>query len=119
MDNNKWLKDLKAGDLVIVSPGASYNSDYVATVTYTTATQVHIGGTKYDRANGREKGANSWHRSRLEQATPAAIEAIRLREEIGRLVRKFADLNWRKLPIDALEQIERIIAANQKEEGKQ
>lgn len=118
MANNDWLKDLKAGDTVIVSPGASYNPDYLDKVIKTTATQIHCGNCKFRKSDGRQMGGRVFHTAWLEEPTPAAVEAIHLREEVGRLARKFADLNWRKLPLAALEQIERIVAENTKEKGR-
>lgn len=120
MDNNDWLKNLKAGDTVIVSPGASYNPDYLSEVTKTTATQIHCGNWKFRKQDGRQMGGNAFYTAWLEEPTPAAIEAIRLREEISRLALRFShSMNWYKLPLAALEQIERIISENApKEKGK-
>lgn len=119
MANNTWLQNLKAGDPVIVRPGIGRNNEYVATVTHSTPTQIHVGHAKFRRSNGDQIGVRVWDASDLLEPTPAAIETIHLRDEIIRRARQFGELNWRKLPIDALEQIERIIAANmEKDEGK-
>jgi len=108
-DDNNWLQNLKPGDSVIVSPGATYTPDYVAMVTRTTATQIHIGNVKFRRTNGREVGGDRWHSADLREPTPDALAAVRLREHKARLLSKFRETRWGRLPLSVLEEIERMV----------
>ena len=118
MQNDDWLKDIKAGDTVINSPSIGRNNEYTATVTHATKTRIHIGGTKY-RRDGREIGGSVWHRTYLHEATPAAIAAIHRRERVSKLARTFAEMQWHKLPLEVLETIEGIVAENWPKEKEQ
>lgn len=74
MSRYNWLKDLKAGDKVIVSSRWHRTIQTVDKVTPTG--RINIGATVYDNT-GRERGSQSWSYGKLEQATPEAIEKIR------------------------------------------
>lgn len=94
-DNNNWLQNLQPGDSVIVSPGATYTPDYLVTVTRTTQTQIHVGHSKFRRMDGRQ-----------------------MREHKARLLNKFRETRWGRLPLSVLEEIERIVDEHMPKERK-
>ena len=117
-NNNTWLQNLQPGDSVIVSPGATYTPDYVATVTRATATQIHIGHAKFRRMDGRQIGGGKWYSADLREPAPDAVAAIREREQKVRLANKFSGTRWGRLPLSVLEEIERIVDEHMPKEGK-
>ncbi len=83
-----FLERLGVGDRVIVE---GRNGGSVAEVTHATPTQIHIGGSKYRRKDGREIGADMWYGRDLSEATPAAVANIRETNKRDRLIRDIRD----------------------------
>lgn len=77
--NNDWIKNLKAGDKVIVCYRGIYSDDTVKTVDKVTPTGRIKAGCDYYNPNGRPRNHGGTH---LEEATAEALEAIRQREVI-------------------------------------
>lgn len=74
----EWLAALKAGDAVIVNRWT--NDDRSAVVDHATAHRIVVGGTHFNRSNGRERGSTSWTRGALHQPTPERLRGIKAKE---------------------------------------
>lgn len=99
-----WLEDLKVGDEVVVS--GSFLSYEISRVTHTTATQIHIGGTKYRRDTGVQMGSvSSWNRSSLCEPT----QELRDKIEHKKRASSMGIVTWQKLSLDQLRRIAAIV----------
>jgi hypothetical protein len=94
-----WLDSLKVGDEVIVPYG--WNESRCERITKSTATQIHIGTTKYSRRSGRQIGTDTYSRAFIRQATPEMIAKVK--EQIMRS--KIQNIKFEKLPIDIIRQV--------------
>lgn len=81
--NNDWIKNLKAGDKVIVCYRGIYSDDTVKTVDKVTPTGRIKVGCDYYNQNGWPRNHGGTH---LEEATAEALEAIRQRDVIRKAV---------------------------------
>lgn len=104
MRDYEFLKNLKAGDTVIVSGGFSGDSKSMKKVTKVTKTQIVIDCGNYVARfridTGLRCGDSTYNRSQLLEATPERLEAVRrvsLIRAIERLT-KYLD----KLPTETL-----------------
>ncbi len=106
ISDRSFLERLGVGDLVIVE---SRSGQYVEKVTHATATQIHVGKSKYRRKDGREIGADMWYGRDLAEATPELLAEVRAANKHARLVQSIRDLvdadALRKASIPALEAI--------------
>lgn len=81
---NDWLQLLKPGDTVIISSNGLYGQN-VRKVEKITATQIVVGGTRYNRKTGHQCGKYSFDSSSLRKATPEVIEEIHRKNYISKL----------------------------------
>ena len=95
----EWLKNLKAGDLVIVS---RYHGDILRYVVKVTKHHIMVGSVssyaKYRIDNGSEVTSDRWARRFIKEATPEAIDTIEKKDHRDRLVRRLESVGWHKVP---------------------
>lgn len=99
--NNEWIKNLKAGDMVIISN--RYGQSLRKVDKITPAGFVRVNSFLFNQ-DGRERGGNTWERSYLREATPELIQELREKETI----KKAYNLMKNKTNIN-LEQAKKII----------
>lgn len=95
--NNDWIKNLKAGDKVIVCYRGLYSYDTVKTVDKVTPTGRIKVGCDYYNQNGRPRNHGGTH---LEEATTEALEAIQQREVISKAVSRASALRASSITYD-------------------
>ncbi len=110
-DRNAWLLTLKAGDTVVVMPGAGV-AEYLAAVTRVTPTQIVVNKiTRFARDTGRERGRGDSY-SQGSVLAPATVE--RLDFHARRSIRRaLGATNWHKVSDAAVEKVWSIV-----QEGK-
>lgn len=108
--NNDWLKELKAGDKVIVVTGGFNARRTVEIVEKATATQIVLPrGARYRKSDGDLIGRNRWHQNRLEQATPEAVVAANEAKRVLHLDARLSNVKWGDVPLAKLERIAKIL----------
>lgn len=112
-ESNEWLKNLRAGDTVIVELSGAYRSQSVKKVDRVIPTQIIIGSTKYNKSYGREigGGSNRWNHYYLSEATPAKVQQVRDDNRRNNLAFKLRDMQWAQLPLATLEAIDALLVA--------
>lgn len=70
-----WLESLKEGDQVIL---VTYKGTYLQKVQRLTATQVLIGGNKFNRRTGRIVGGSMYDHTSIREPTPELVEKAKL-----------------------------------------
>ena len=119
-----WLQNLKPGDYVIVHTYRSLGTQpetstgRVYRVTNTTVVlqagkDENSPGARYDRTTGTEKTSDVWHKSRIEEATPEAVEKNRQAWRRYNLTTQLKNTDWNSLPIDTLRDISKLVHAAQ------
>lgn len=106
MSNTDWLKELKAGDKVIVSN--RYGST-VMDVEKVTATQIVVKDGRRWRKDGRLVGRGTWDTDSLKEATPEAVAVVESYLRREKLIGIMETRDWRKIPLDKLERIAAIL----------
>ena len=96
---DKWLEQLKVGDLVIIG------DDFMSRVLGFTKTMILTARGRYNRKTGR--GVGSEYGFGIQEPTPELIDRIRHRN----LVRRLVAFDWKSLPMDALRKVEGMIEA--------
>lgn len=97
MMNNDWIKNLKAGDKVIVCYRSIYSDDIVKTVDKVTPTGRIKVGCDYYNPNGWPRGRISTY---IKEATAEAVEAIRQRDVIRKAVSRVSALRASSITYD-------------------
>lgn len=121
------IDQLEVGDKVVIDNGNHYGASYkVATVEKLTATQLTIGGERFNRRDGVRIGDGDRYSYRTQLATAyypnhrlmtieEAETANRQKEqeqEIAILARKIKDASYsglRKLPLETLQQVIKLL----------
>jgi hypothetical protein len=109
MDNQEWLKNLKAGDPAAIS---GYDLDHYYSVTVKNVTPtgritvVDKRGTetKFD-SHGRQMNADRWHPNFLSPITPE-MQATRRRKN---LIHQIQETKWSNLNLEQLEQVDSLV----------
>lgn len=100
--NNQWLKNIKAGDTVILESGGYYGGASVEKVERLTKTQIVLkSGGKFRRDSGNMVGGDAWSRSQIREPTEDGLNAIRK----AVLVRKLKAFKWDELDLQTLRDI--------------
>jgi hypothetical protein len=102
-----WLKELRAGDLVVRASGYASMSMRLVTVSSVTATIVRcasdLGVEEYSRAHGKLRGNTGI--VRLAEATPEARARIRA----GIIANRLSGVEWDSVSPDVLEQVAALV----------
>jgi 16S rRNA G1207 methylase RsmC len=107
MSNNRdFLQKLKVGDEVIVE--GRYDRS-VQKIEKVTENFLIIDGTKYRKQGGMMTGANSFHYSFLNEATPEVIDKINNENRLRNLRSFMRSLDINSLSIETMLQIREII----------
>lgn len=114
MDNTEWLAGLKVGDEVAIPNG--FYAPLIRKVSHVTATQVVVGGVRFNRKDGWERGS-SRRRSRISEVTAEIIEE-RSRYRNIRLISSIAG-SPRKLELLSTEDLQAIADILRKYEEKE
>lgn len=115
--HDEWLQNLKAGDEVAVASsgmgGRVYTFHKVAKIT---PTQVVVlinpqtnAVTRFRRDGGDEVGAEVWHRSSIEEATPELKARITAENRRKNIIYKLSKFNWRDLTDEELVRIYDVV----------
>ena len=109
MSDNEWLKDVKVGDEVAVWH-SSFGAGYYDFRKVEKVHKVHfeVGGSKFRRDTGRQAG-ESWHPAYLRQSTPELKAEVAAERRLNTLAAGMAKVNWRKIPLETLEVLNKII----------
>lgn len=108
----KELKDLKAGDDVIVT-GIFHRR--IAKVDKVTKTQIIIGNARFRRDSGWQCGSDRWNVKRI--SVPVEKEISDIKEENFRkeLLYAISSFNFERLSIDELKQVYNIVKGKENE----
>lgn len=113
MSDHDWLKDLKAGDTVIVEREGFYGATSISTILRFTSNFIVVkesngSETKFRKESGWEPGPG-YHHAQMRQATPEALTELRERIYRANFENKLKHLNWNDVPLDRLKEIREII----------
>lgn len=96
----QWLAGLEVGDEVVVNWSMSHG---LGKVTHCTATQIHVGASKFRRKDGYGCGP---HRGSISMPTQEIRDDI----EKDKLVNRVARMEWSTVKKMSLEKLRRIAA---------
>lgn len=100
---DKFYKDLKVGDLVILSKRCT---DHVVRVERLTKTLIVLDtGHRFRRDTGSHFGGSMWYSISINEATPQSIENVRIKKERMDNIEFVEDFNMRNLSNHDLRQL--------------
>ena len=100
MDDKEWIKNLKAGDKVVIETN-NYGKSITSVVKITPKGFINTESGKQFNPDGSQRGGSTWNYSSLSQLT----DEVLLEFKKKRLVNKCKEIDFSKLSIDDLEQI--------------
>ncbi len=111
------LKDLQAGDVVILDHGR-YNLPRPVKIDRVTSTQIVIGAERFRREQGNKIGDTDWHRASIHIPSDGEVEKCVQNLKRQRLASKLRETEWHEFPLATLEavtaEVERALAAKEK-----
>lgn len=78
---SEWIKNLKVGDMVIIS--STFGERIAKVDRITPAGNIGVGDRLF-LPNGLERGGNYYHRIHLREATPEAIKKVKIEQTISK-----------------------------------
>jgi hypothetical protein len=113
MFNAEWLKELKAGDKVIINHGW-YVGKEVALVKRTTKTLIIVASSngKYEyrfrKSDGVAPGGDIWNPQRLVKHTDEIEREIKINKKRRAIASELKNTNWYKQPLEVLESVKAL-----------
>ena len=109
--NNDWIKNIKIGDEVIVTPGGirSGNLPKIRKVEKINKASISVDGTLYNIKDGFERGRDPWAFSYISECTPEKKADLSLRYERAIILTAIHNAEWSKMSIEQLRAIREII----------
>lgn len=103
--NEQWLRQLKAGDEVVVRSGYVYGAYRLSVVERTTPTLVFVNKLAFRKSTSYTQGS---HYQKCELVEPT--QELRDKIETSELLNRFSNTGvFDKLPLDSLRQINAIL----------
>lgn len=99
--NNKWIKELKVGDEVIVESGGLGHWRSIEKVEKINKVTIKVRGLLFGIDSGYERGGG-WHTATLLQCTPQAKEELRIEREKDMMASQLVGFPWRRLSYEKL-----------------
>ena len=101
-------KQFEVGDTIIFSGGWGTKRT-ITSVDRVTDTMVFVKGSsrRFNRKSGHEAGAGSV--GRISWATPEDVISVEKENKLRELRNRADDINWRKLPVEVLEEVVAIV----------
>jgi hypothetical protein len=118
MFNTEWLKELKAGDKVIINHGV-YGGKEVALVKRTTKTLIIVASSngKYEyrfrKSDGFASGGSVWNRQRIVMHTDGIEREININKKRQKIATELQNTNWYKQALEVLESVKDIVTKPQ------
>ena len=106
--DNKWIKELKVGDEVIVESGDWGHPKRIEKVEKINKVTIKVGGSLFHIDSGYEKG-DGWHMDSLHQCTPQAKEELQIEQEKGRIASYLIGFPWSRLSYEKLLKVYNIV----------
>ena len=106
--DNKWIKELKVGDEVIVEGGGWRHHRCIEKVEKINKVTIKVGGSLFNIVNGYERG-DGWHIATLHQCTPQAKEELRIEREKDRIANHLIGFPWSRLSYEKLLKVYNIV----------
>lgn len=108
----KELKDLKAGDDVVVT-GTFHRR--IAKVNKVTKTQIIIDNARFRRDSGWQCGGDSWNRKSISVPTEKEISDIKEENLRKKLIYAISSFDFKRLSTDELKQVYNIVKGKENE----
>jgi hypothetical protein len=105
-ENQKFYKNLKVGDKVIIS---NRFSEHIASVTRLTKTQIIVGMYKFRRRDCGLVGASVYSFTSMHEATEDSIKRIKTEQLRKKLVDKIREVAWHNQSNETLININNIL----------
>lgn len=102
------LDNVKEGDRLILNKGGWHFGRSVVEVTKTTKDQIHVGGLRFRRKNGRRVGDSDWRSPSIQVPIDGEIQEVMDDNERESLVSELNLFKWATLPLVSLRQIKAI-----------
>lgn len=100
------LKDLKAGDKVIIR---NRWNNRIGTIERVTKTQIIVNGYKFRRENGSQINGDSWTPSRIEVLTEEELQRIKTQNAKNMMKRYIQNFVFDDLSYEQIEQVYNIL----------
>ena len=119
MFNTEWLKELKAGDKVIINHGGYGGSKEVALVKRTTKTLIIVASSngKYEyrfrKSDGFSPGGGVWNLRHLVMHTDGLEREININKKRQKIATELKNTNWYKQALEVLESVKDIVTKPQ------
>jgi hypothetical protein len=118
MFNTEWLKELKAGDKVIINHGV-HSGKEVALVKRTTKTLIIVASPngKYEyrfrKSDGFVSGGDIWNHQNIVMHNDELEREININKKRRAIATKLNKINWYNQPLEVLEWVKDIVTKPQ------
>jgi hypothetical protein len=113
MFNTEWLKELKAGDKVIINHGVHRGKE-VALVKRTTKTLIIVASPnvnyeyRFRKSDGFVPSGDIWNRKHLVMRTDEIEHEININKKRQKIATELKKTNWYNQPLEVLESVKDI-----------